>query len=247
MANEFYTLIVVPHAKARFRRFQVPLTHQVGTGQHGRATLLVGGLMSTSPAWRPRSTSCGPRTRCWPSRTRSTSRTPRSSQAKVGDLQSIVTKLGVMAGLEQALPDPKVGGVGGLSEPRDFARHLDPRPSTPCDDDIRPAGRKLHAPRGVLQGPEGSPLLDPSVWPVRGYLSAAFGNRVDPFTGQPDFHPGSTSRRPSAPRSRPPPTVWSSSCGAKGGYGNAIVIDHGYGVVTRYAHLSGSTSSRASG
>ena len=28
------------------------------------------------------------------------------------------------------------------------------------------------------------------------------------------------------------------SCGVKGGYGNAIVIDHGYGVVTRYAHLS---------
>jgi murein DD-endopeptidase MepM/ murein hydrolase activator NlpD len=29
------------------------------------------------------------------------------------------------------------------------------------------------------------------------------------------------------------------SCGDKGGYGNAIVIDHKYGIVTRYAHLSG--------
>src|SRR5262249_51900453 len=29
------------------------------------------------------------------------------------------------------------------------------------------------------------------------------------------------------------------SVGLKGGYGNAIVIDHGYGIVTRYAHLSG--------
>jgi len=27
--------------------------------------------------------------------------------------------------------------------------------------------------------------------------------------------------------------------GAKGGYGSAIVIDHGYGVMTRYAHLDG--------
>ena len=27
------------------------------------------------------------------------------------------------------------------------------------------------------------------------------------------------------------------SCGAKGGYGNAIQIDHGYDIVTRYAHL----------
>ena len=31
MANEFYTLIVVPHAKARFRKIQVSVkSHQVG-------------------------------------------------------------------------------------------------------------------------------------------------------------------------------------------------------------------------
>jgi murein DD-endopeptidase MepM/ murein hydrolase activator NlpD len=28
-------------------------------------------------------------------------------------------------------------------------------------------------------------------------------------------------------------------CGQKNGYGNALVVDHGYGVVTRYGHLDG--------
>jgi murein DD-endopeptidase MepM/ murein hydrolase activator NlpD len=29
------------------------------------------------------------------------------------------------------------------------------------------------------------------------------------------------------------------SCGQQKGYGNAMVIDHGFGVVTRYGHLDG--------
>jgi len=48
----------------------------------------------------------------------------------------------------------------------------------------------------------------PSTWPVRGYLSSAFGNRIDPFTGLQDFTPGSTSPPPSGPRSRPLRTGW---------------------------------------
>ena len=30
----------------------------------------------------------------------------------------------------------------------------------------------------------------PSIWPVPGWLSSGYGNRRDPFTGDPDFHPG---------------------------------------------------------
>jgi murein DD-endopeptidase MepM/ murein hydrolase activator NlpD len=30
----------------------------------------------------------------------------------------------------------------------------------------------------------------PSIWPIAGWLSSGFGNRADPFTGQPDFHAG---------------------------------------------------------
>jgi murein DD-endopeptidase MepM/ murein hydrolase activator NlpD len=74
---------------------------------------------------------------------------------------------------------------------------------------------------------------------VRGYLSAGFGNRVDPFTGQYDFHPGLDISTPIGTKVEAPADGVVVSCGDKGGYGNAIVIDHKYGIVTRYAHLSG--------
>ena len=79
----------------------------------------------------------------------------------------------------------------------------------------------------------------PSVWPVRGYLSSTFGNRIDPFTGQSDFHPGIDISTPIGTKVQAPADGVVVSRGVKGSYGNAIVIDHGYGVVTRYAHLSG--------
>ena len=38
MANEFYTLIVVPHAKARFRKFQVSVKLMKWVGGAARAS-----------------------------------------------------------------------------------------------------------------------------------------------------------------------------------------------------------------
>src|SRR5207302_6297625 len=77
----------------------------------------------------------------------------------------------------------------------------------------------------------------PSVWPVRGYLSAGFGNRIDPFTGMKDFHPGIDISTPTGTKVQSPADGIVISAGIQGGYGNALSIDHGYGVVTRYGHL----------
>ena len=79
----------------------------------------------------------------------------------------------------------------------------------------------------------------PSIWPVRGYLSAVFGNRIDPFTGQRDFHPGLDVSTPRGSKIVAPADGVVVFLGQKNGYGNALVIDHGYGVVTRYGHLDG--------
>jgi len=78
----------------------------------------------------------------------------------------------------------------------------------------------------------------PSVWPVHGWLSAGYGMRSDPFTGDRDFHPGLDI---SAERGTP---VRAAAAGKvelaapSGDYGNLVIIDHGYGLVTRYGHLS---------
>jgi murein DD-endopeptidase MepM/ murein hydrolase activator NlpD len=78
----------------------------------------------------------------------------------------------------------------------------------------------------------------PSIWPVTGWFTSRFGNRRDPFTGGPDFHPGlDISAEYGEPvRATADGTVVVAE--RNGTYGNFIEIDHGYGIVTRYGHLS---------
>ena len=68
--------------------------------------------------------------------------------------------------------------------------------------------------------------------------SSGFGPRVDPFTGRYAFHPGIDFAGPwgSVVHATAPGVV--VFAGYRGGYGNMVEIDHGYGIHTRYAHLS---------
>jgi murein DD-endopeptidase MepM/ murein hydrolase activator NlpD len=68
--------------------------------------------------------------------------------------------------------------------------------------------------------------------------SSGFGARVDPFTGRYAFHSGIDFAGPwgSVVHATAPGTV--VFAGNRGGYGNMVEIDHGYGIHTRYGHLS---------
>jgi|CXWL01.1.fsa_nt_gi murein DD-endopeptidase MepM/ murein hydrolase activator NlpD len=65
-----------------------------------------------------------------------------------------------------------------------------------------------------------------------------FGHRIDPFNGDMAFHSGIDLAAPanSPIHSTADGTV--ISAGREGSYGNMVDIDHGFGVVTRYGHLS---------
>ena len=78
----------------------------------------------------------------------------------------------------------------------------------------------------------------PSIWPVTGWLSSPYGGRRDPFTGQNDFHPGLDISAEQGEAVRAPADGTVASAGASGNYGNLLVLDHGFGIVTRYGHLS---------
>jgi murein DD-endopeptidase MepM/ murein hydrolase activator NlpD len=77
----------------------------------------------------------------------------------------------------------------------------------------------------------------PSIWPIRGWLTDSFGRRSDPFTGQTEYHTGLDI---SADKGEPVYATANGtvdSAGPSGAYGNMVVIRHGYGLATRYAHL----------
>jgi murein DD-endopeptidase MepM/ murein hydrolase activator NlpD len=71
------------------------------------------------------------------------------------------------------------------------------------------------------------------------YISSGFGFRSDPFTGGGAFHPGLDFRGPIGAPIYSAAGGRISFVGQKSGYGNCVEIDHGNGLVTRYAHMSG--------
>ena len=98
------------------------------------------------------------------------------------------------------------------------------------------AKRYASAPRrGIADRPFGDVSFDA---PCAGRLTSGFGWRKDPFTGRRMFHGGIdiAARRGTPIEAAAGGTVVFS--GWRRGYGRIVVIDHGDGLKTRYAHNS---------
>ena len=78
----------------------------------------------------------------------------------------------------------------------------------------------------------------PSVWPTKGWLSRGYGMKNDPFTGYNRLHRGIDISNNSGTPIIAPADGRVKSVMTDRGMGKMIVIDHGYGFVTRYGHLS---------
>jgi murein DD-endopeptidase MepM/ murein hydrolase activator NlpD len=83
------------------------------------------------------------------------------------------------------------------------------------------------------------PGAQPSMWPVQGLITGPFGKRSDPFSDEGAFHKGVDISVPSGT------AVHVTADGmviqaemVTGGYGRLVVVDHGGGIQTYYAHLS---------
>jgi len=78
----------------------------------------------------------------------------------------------------------------------------------------------------------------PSIWPVKGWMTSGFGNRISPFTGELAMHNGIDI---AAHRETP---VVASAAGVvsyenfDSGLGKVIKLNHGYGLQSMYGHLS---------
>ena len=100
---------------------------------------------------------------------------------------------------------------------------------------------RLRNVRKEVERREALAAATPSLWPAHGWLTGTFGGRSDPFTGEAGFHQGIDI---STDKGQP---VYATADGKvdsaaySGDYGNLIVLQHGFGLATRYGHLSGFT------
>jgi murein DD-endopeptidase MepM/ murein hydrolase activator NlpD len=78
----------------------------------------------------------------------------------------------------------------------------------------------------------------PNLWPVEGQVTASFGERIDPFNGEGAFHSGVDISAGAGSPVIAPADGTVTFADYLGGYGRAVMVDHGHGISTRYGHLS---------
>ena len=79
----------------------------------------------------------------------------------------------------------------------------------------------------------------PSIMPTQGWLSSAFSSmRVHPILHMARPHEGIDVSAPMGSPIEAPAAGVVTDAGWETGYGNTITIDHGFGIVTKFAHAS---------
>jgi murein DD-endopeptidase MepM/ murein hydrolase activator NlpD len=113
------------------------------------------------------------------------------------------------------------------------------RLATSADGGIDPRFERLGLSLARMSALERGLAGVPQVLPASlEFISSGFGYRADPFTGAGAFHAGLDFRGPYGAPIYAAAKGVISFVGQKQGYGNCIEIDHGNGLMTRYAHMS---------
>lgn len=112
--------------------------------------------------------------------------------------------------------------------------------STSANGSLDPRFQRLGASLARMDALEQGLRHLPQVLPARyEFISSGFGYRADPFTRGGAFHAGLDFKGHIGAPIFAAAAGTVSFAGRRQGYGNCIEVDHGNGLVTRYAHMSG--------
>lgn len=176
-------------------------------------------------------------------------------KSKLVDLNNFEQKIRVIANIENTIDQNSIFGVGG-SAPEDLDINIS------LEQKHNSLLREMHEQvtqfkaisvkqkagfESLLQYLDKQKALlasTPAVTPARGWVTSRFGYRKSPFTGLKEFHKGlDIAAKTGTPVLATADGVIAFS-GVKGLLGKMITIDHGHGMVTRYAHLHKCTKKR---
>lgn len=163
-------------------------------------------------------------------------------------LDQLEKKIRIIASIDQPDTHEAVFGVGG-SAPEDINTNVDLTQKHSVM--LRQMHNQVNQLEGATEAKKESltDLLNdlerqknimahtPTIRPTEGYVSSTFGYRISPFTKKREFHKGlDIANRMGTPIVATADGVVMFA-GSKGQLGNVIVIDHGHGIMTRFAHL----------
>lgn len=163
---------------------------------------------------------------------------------QVGELRHLQTRLtGKKAAPRKSAGDIDPDGEGGPMLP---PRHCPDAASPATQANARAMQQQIDCIGALLTVLEREAVAHANAWatipgrtPIDGArFSSAFGNRMDPFNSRLGFHSGVDLVAPTGTPIRATAGGRVVFAGEKDGYGHVVEIDHGNGLVTRYAHAS---------
>jgi murein DD-endopeptidase MepM/ murein hydrolase activator NlpD len=249
LASRRYSFVVTNSATGVVRNFTLPLW-PVLTGVITTITLPM--LIGLGARWSARSEIQELRAETIALRMENDSYRDATGQlaSQITALQGAVDEIGLRAAVDpdagaamQKLPNgvksrAMGGGTGSGAVPLFDGAFGADHPFGVMRDILGAIEDRLNSVRWGVERRQALAAATPSIWPVTGWLSSPYGGRRDPFTGGTDFHPGLDI---SAPQGHPvlaPADGVVSSASISGNYGNLVVLDHGFGILTKYGHLS---------
>lgn len=139
-----------------------------------------------------------------------------------------ITTILLRSGIELEPSSGKQSGIGGP--------YVEPRlPGSRFDASLENLDAALTRLESVREKARDLPFSNPAPGQP---VTSRFGNRVDPFLGRLALHAGIDFAAQTGDEVKSTGAGKVITAGTVGGYGNMVEIDHGYGISTRFGHLS---------
>lgn len=167
---------------------------------------------------------------------------------ELAELNTSNHKFRVMVGLPEAKNLQQVSGIGGESESNNLQEFVQE-----CQDtlikklyadieniklEISKEQNNLQEITETVEDKKSLLVSTPAIWPTTGWITSGFGYRRSPFTGQREMHKGLdiAARFGTSIKATADGIVTFS--GRKGSLGKVVVLEHNYGYSTRFGHTS---------
>jgi len=247
--GKFYTVMIIPHTRARFSKIKVSATFVLILSLIALAAIVSTGLLpvyvQVSKTRAAEIRSLKQENRDLRAASQEVDKSLTSLRDQVALFETKATKFAMMAGVQDLPSSRPVGGVREMPSPSNGL----PASGSVASHRLREELETLQDRSGVLTESYGllervlhdqSLLLaaTPSIAPVHGMVAYGFQWRRDPFTGQRAFHSGLDIVANQGTKIRAPADGVVVKAGREAGYGNVVYISHGNDVTTRFGHLS---------
>jgi len=250
MASKRYTIILADRSSGVVRRATVSVRPMVAAGC---VLFALPVLIGIGAAWKAKSdvSDLAIRARALESENASYRSATEALSGQITSLQAAIGDLSARSALDPSLARAmdrlpaltKARAMGGGTEVDKAARNT--LSSLANADDtfgllrtlLESIESRLGAVRRSVDRRNALAAATPSIWPSRGWLTSTMGARQDPITGADAYHAGLdiAGEKGQPVYATADGTV--SQAGFQGDYGNLIVLDHGFGLETRYGHL----------